>query len=96
MRGKQQPKKQSQKDWHKADIKASLEKAGWSLRQLSFHHGYKNSSTLKGVFQTPWPKGERLIAEAIGHSPQEIWPTRYDDFGKPNRTRSNKMKNSMT
>jgi Ner family transcriptional regulator len=25
----------------------------------------------------PWPKGELLIAEAIGISPAEIWPSRY-------------------
>ncbi|WP_233358209.1 helix-turn-helix domain-containing protein [Vibrio cholerae] len=25
----------------------------------------------------PWPKGERIIAEAIGMTPQEVWPSRY-------------------
>ncbi len=96
MRKSQETKKQPKQDWHKADVKAALEKAGWSLRQLSFHHGYKHSATLKRVFQQPWPKGERLVAEAIGHSPQDIWPSRYDEFGKPNRTRGHKAKNTTT
>ncbi|MDH5259401.1 MAG: helix-turn-helix domain-containing protein [Gammaproteobacteria bacterium] len=81
MRTKKQTKKQSIKDWHKADIKAELEKAGWSLRALSFHHGYKHPDTLKRVFQRRWPKGEKLIAEAIGQKPENIWPTRYPDKG---------------
>ncbi|EEJ2444476.1 helix-turn-helix domain-containing protein [Salmonella enterica subsp. enterica serovar 13,23:y:e,n,z15] len=25
----------------------------------------------------PWPKGERLIAEALGVAPEKIWPSRY-------------------
>ncbi|WP_249891443.1 helix-turn-helix domain-containing protein [Mixta hanseatica] len=24
-----------------------------------------------------WPKGERLIAEALGVAPEQIWPSRY-------------------
>ncbi|WP_162265502.1 helix-turn-helix domain-containing protein, partial [Salmonella enterica] len=24
-----------------------------------------------------WPKGERLIAEALGVAPEKIWPSRY-------------------
>ena len=82
MRNKKQTKKQSNKDWHKADIKAELEKAGWSLRRLSFHCGYKHPDTLKRVFQQNWPKGEKLIADAIGQKPENIWPTRYPDKGK--------------
>jgi Ner family transcriptional regulator len=27
----------------------------------------------------PWPKGEWLIANAIGVHPAEIWPSRYFD-----------------
>jgi len=68
------PKKQ---DWHRADIVAALRKAGWSLRRLSVHHGYASPTTLTHALDRPWPKGERLIAEAIGVSPAEIWPSRY-------------------
>ncbi|MEI2742758.1 MAG: helix-turn-helix transcriptional regulator [Candidatus Competibacter sp.] len=64
-------------DWHPADIVAALRKKGWSLRKLSTHHGYKQPTALANALRGRWPKGERLIAEAIGISAQEIWPARY-------------------
>jgi Ner family transcriptional regulator len=70
-------KKQSPTDWHRADIVAALWKAGWSLRRLSLHHGYAQATTLTNALDRRWPKGERVIAEAIGISPATIWPTRY-------------------
>ncbi len=71
-------------DWHRADIIAALRKAGWTLRQLSIHHGY-SPDALKTALQRPWPKAESLIAETLGVSPQTIWPTRYTAEGQPNR-----------
>lgn len=71
------PKKASLKDWHRADIKSALEKAGWNLSSLSLHHGYEHRNTLQTALQRPWPKGERLIASAIGIDPATIWPARY-------------------
>lgn len=70
-------KKPAPQDWHKADIKAALEKAGWTLRKLAIHHGYASPTTIKDALHRPWPKGERLIAEAIGIPPELIWPSRY-------------------
>ncbi|WP_347253489.1 helix-turn-helix domain-containing protein [Leminorella grimontii] len=70
--------KKGQLDWHRADIVAALHKQGWSLRKLSIHHGYKSAGSLKNALDRPWPKGERLIAAAIGLHPEQIWPTRYD------------------
>jgi len=64
-------------DWHRADIVAELRKAGWSLRRLSKHHGYKSPTTLTHALNRPWPKGERLVAAAIGVHPSIIWPSRY-------------------
>jgi Ner family transcriptional regulator len=71
-----QPKKAAP-DWHRADIVAALRKAGWSLRKLSAHHGYASANTLAKALDRPWPKGERLIAAAIGQKPEAIWPSRY-------------------
>ena len=71
------PKKPALKDWHVADIKSALEKAGWSLRSLAKHHGYKCTTVLSDALRRPWPKGERIIAEAIGVDPATIWPSRY-------------------
>lgn len=78
-------KKPAHKDWHPSDIKAAVDKAGWSLRQLGFAHGYTGDSSFSEVFRRPWPKVEGIIAEAIGREAREIWPSRYDANGNPNR-----------
>lgn len=64
------------KDWHQADVIASLRKKGTSLAALSRASGL-SSSTLANALTRPWPKGEYLIAEAIGVHPAVIWPSRY-------------------
>jgi Ner family transcriptional regulator len=64
-------------DWHRADIVAALHKRGWSLRRLALQHGYKSPGALGNELDRPWPKGERLIAAAIGTAPETIWPSRY-------------------
>ncbi|MGS0980605.1 helix-turn-helix domain-containing protein [Burkholderia glumae] len=63
-------------DWHQADIIAAVKKAGWSLRALSIRHGYA-PGTLRNALRTPYPNGEKLIADAIGCKPEVIWPSRY-------------------
>lgn len=72
------PKKTDLQDWHRADIVAELRKAGWSLRRLATHHGYAAPTTLTNALARPWPKGERIIAAAIGVDPATIWPSRYE------------------
>lgn len=68
---------QKNADWHRADIVAALKKKGWSVRKLSLAAGL-SPDTLKGALQFPYPKGETIIAAAIGIKPEEIWPTRYE------------------
>lgn len=70
-----------QQDWHRADIKAALEKAGWTLRKLAIARGYC-AGALRNPLNVPWPKGERIIADALGTTPQIIWPSRYHDDGR--------------
>ncbi|MTD37919.1 DNA-binding transcriptional regulator SfsB [Erwinia sp. CPCC 100877] len=65
-------------DWHSADIIAALRKRGTSLAAVSRSAGL-SSSTLANALTRPWPKGERLIAEALGTDPWIIWPSRYHD-----------------
>jgi len=74
-------------DWHPADIIAELRKKGWSLRQLSFAHGYK-SNVLKDAMRKPYPKAEGIIAEAIGKAASVIWPSRYGPDGLPKHRRN--------
>lgn len=75
-------KKPASKGWHRADIKAALEKKGWSLRRLSLANGYANKS-LSLALHRPWPKAERIVADAIGVPAQRIWPHRYHRDGSP-------------
>ena len=63
-------------DWHRADIVAELKKKRWSLRALSIASGFA-PDPLNNALRTPYPKAERVIAEAIGVSPEAIWPQRY-------------------
>lgn len=65
-----------QPDWHSADIIATLKKRGTSLSAVSRNSGLA-SSTLANALNRHWPKGERLIAEALGIAPEQIWPSRY-------------------
>lgn len=64
------------KDWHPADIIAGLRKKGTTLAAVSRETGLA-SSTLANALTKRWPKGKKLIAEALGVSPAEIWPSRY-------------------
>jgi len=73
-------------DWHKADIKAALEKAGWSLRSLAKHHDLTPPAITQAL-RGPYPAAEKRIADAIGVHPMALWPTRYDKRGKPNNRR---------
>jgi len=71
-----------QYDWHPADIIAALRKRGTMLAATSRAAGL-SSSTLSNALSRPWPKGEILIADAVGVAPEVIWPSRYfDDCGK--------------
>lgn len=63
------------KDWHPADIIAGLRKKGTTLAAVSRKAGL-SSSTLANALTRRWPKGERLIAEALGVAPEQIWPSR--------------------
>lgn len=63
-------------DWHTADIIAAIKKKKTSLAALSRQSGLSNS-TLANALTRPWPKGEKIIADAIGLAPETIWPSRY-------------------
>ncbi|NPE59175.1 helix-turn-helix domain-containing protein [Dickeya dadantii] len=71
----------SKNDWHPADIIASLRKQGTTLSAISREAGLA-SSTLANALTRHWPKGERLIAEALNKRPEEIWPSRYQNTGR--------------
>lgn len=84
----QAAKKPVTQDWHKADIKAALEKAGWSLRGLSRHYGMTHGSITIALYKK-YPTAEKKIALAIGVPPHQIWPSRYEADGRPISKRGN-------
>ncbi|MCV2533311.1 helix-turn-helix domain-containing protein [Enterobacter wuhouensis] len=40
------------------------------------HNAGLVSSTLTNALNRRWPKGEKMIAEALGIAPEQIWPSR--------------------
>lgn len=76
-------KKASREDWHPADVKAALEKAGWTLRALAAVHGLTGSTTLSAALVRSYPINEKRIADALGLHPKDIWPSRYFADGSP-------------
>lgn len=65
-------------DMHRADIRAELIKKGISLAQLGIQHGLAKT-TLRNAFDKRYLKGEKIIADALGKEPKDIWPSRYLD-----------------
>lgn len=87
VRPKKQPRRAARpvpQDWHKADIKAALEKAGYTLRGLSLARG-KSAGYYRETLHRPNPKAEAELAEVLGKKPQTIWPSRYEASGEPRR-----------
>lgn len=70
------------KDWHSADIIAAIKKKGTTMSAVSRKAGLC-SSTLSNALTRKWPKGEKLIAEAIGVRAEIIWPSRYSETKYP-------------
>lgn len=69
-------------DWHPADVKAALHKAGWTLSALAHEHGLTSSNTLSKALVSSYPIAEKRIADALGLHPKDIWLSRYFDNGE--------------
>ncbi len=65
-------------DWHSADVKCALEKAGTNMSELAREHQLA-PATLRNIFRIHWPKGERIVAHHLGKKPEQIWPSRYEN-----------------
>ena len=66
----------NKQDWHPEDIKAALKKRGWSMHKLAITNGYTSSSAMRQVFYRPYPKVEKIIADALNLDVDQIWPSR--------------------
>lgn len=63
-------------DWHQAYISAALKAKGTNLSALSEANGYSRNNLRNALYRS-YPKAEKIIADAIGVEPEEIWPSRY-------------------
>lgn len=59
---------------------------GWTLRSLGVAHGYSINAVSEACNRA-WPAVEKIVADALGMEPQDIWPSRYDEAGQPKRGR---------
>ncbi|MQP64739.1 transcriptional regulator [Niveispirillum sp. SYP-B3756] len=67
-------------DWHPADIKAALAKAGYSLVGLARESGLPNHAC-RHALRLPYHDAQAAIAKVLKVRPEQIWPSRYDASG---------------
>ncbi|MFV0449659.1 MAG: transcriptional regulator [Vibrio sp.] len=65
-------------DWKDEFILAALKSNGWDYSTLGEANELAKT-TLRNAVRAPWPKGEGIIASALGLKPEDIWPSRYLD-----------------
>jgi len=53
-----------------------LAQIGLSVAEVARQAGLQSQS-LKPVLHRRWPRGQQLIAAALGRAPEQIWPSRY-------------------
>lgn len=67
---------------------------GHTLAQIAERAGVTRQAIYK-VFQTSYPRMEKIIADALGLRPVDIWSERYDADGLP-RYRMGRPKKSVS
>lgn len=63
-----------------------LKLRGESLASVARKSGRSRNATTRAMI-SPYPAAEKVIADALGLEPQELFPERYDADGLPNRPR---------
>lgn len=71
-------KPRNKQGWEKEYIKYRIRQQFGTFRALAKQAGVI-PEYLYGTLNHPQPKGEGIIARALGVSPAEIWPERYTD-----------------
>lgn len=70
-------KRPAKQDWTNEFIKYRLRSQFGSMTAMAGCYGL-DPSVIRRTLQVPYPKVERVIAAALGTTPAEIWPSRYD------------------
>ncbi len=68
------------RDWTQDEVLFCLRKRGTSLQRLARQHDYHPRS-LHNICKRPWPRGESIVAKALGLTAQQVFPSRYDADG---------------
>jgi len=84
-------KKTPPQGWHKADVKAALEKAGYTFARIARENGYGLGGT-NMVLHKPWSQMERIISDILGVPASVIWPDRYGRDGRPLKERTARIR----
>lgn len=72
----------TQRNWHPEQIKAELRmRTGKSLSQLSLENGLPEHAIRTALYRTCHVEAELVIAEILGLSPRQIWPSRFRPDG---------------
>ncbi len=66
----------------RAWIKYQIQMQGLSMAQVAASAGVSRSC-LYSVFDKTYPRMEKVLADAVGLEPAELWPERYDADGLP-------------
>jgi Ner family transcriptional regulator len=74
--------KNNQNDWPSYKIIYELKKAGTSMAEIGAELGLAHRS-IYDVCRYPWITLEAAIASRLRIHPKEIWPSRYDETGRP-------------
>lgn len=74
-------------------IKYQLRAKGTSLADLARQLEVERNA-LNNVKRVPYPRMERAIAKALGLTPFQIWPERWDQNGEPLRLRPGRAEKS--
>jgi Ner family transcriptional regulator len=70
----------------RAWIKYQIHMTGLSMAQVAAAAGVKRATLYSG-FMKPYPRMEKILAEACGLTPQQLFAERYDADGLPMRPR---------
>ena len=77
----------------RAWVKYQVQVQGRSLAQVAAQAGVRRT-TLYQTFLRPYPRMEKIIADAVDMTPQQLFPERYDADGLPNRVKGRPKKST--
>ncbi|MGB0747142.1 MAG: helix-turn-helix domain-containing protein [Magnetospiraceae bacterium] len=69
-------------DWRWWRVLGELRERGLDITTLAERHGYSKFALFR-VKLDPYHEPQTIIAQALGLTPQEIWPSRYHRDGSP-------------